>query len=98
MGNFLLQRGLLIYILAPRSCDLYMIFLQYLRALFVCIYLAVSTDHMVVTYATDGHRVAGYILALACRGPTRLKGLSLRINIIRILFNCLFLEWMRCGE
>ena len=26
MGNFLLQRGLLIYVLTPRSCDLYMIF------------------------------------------------------------------------
>ena len=26
MGNFLLQRGLLIYILAPESCDSYMIF------------------------------------------------------------------------
>ena len=24
MGNFLLQRGLLIYILAPESCDSYM--------------------------------------------------------------------------
>ena len=27
MGNFLLQRGLLIYILAPESCDSYMMIL-----------------------------------------------------------------------
>ena len=34
MGSFLLQRGLLIYILAPESCDSYMIILQLLHALF----------------------------------------------------------------
>ena len=65
MGNFLLQRALLIYILTPRSCDLYMIFyLNYEFCLFeFC--LVVSTDHMVVTCATVGHRAARYILALA---------------------------------
>ena len=53
------------YILAPESCDSYMIFLQYLQALFICICLSVSTGHMFVTFATGGHRTARYILALA---------------------------------
>ena len=65
MGNFLLQRCLLIYVLAPESCDSYMIILELLCLLFICICLAVSTDHMFVTFATDGHRAARYILALA---------------------------------
>ena len=65
MGNFLLQRGLLIYILALESCDSYMIILQLLHLLFICICLVVSTGHMFVTFATDGHRAARYILALA---------------------------------
>ena len=65
MGNFLLQRGLLIYILAPRSCDLYMIFYNIYEFCFICICLVVSTDHMVMTSATNGHRAARYILALA---------------------------------
>ena len=65
MGNFLLQRGLLIYVLTPRSCDLYMIFyINYEFCLFVIVWV-VSTDHMVVTCVTDGRRAAGYILALA---------------------------------
>ena len=65
MGNFLLQRGLLLYVLAPRSCDLYMIFNNNYELCFVCNCLAVSTDHMVVTCASDGHRAARFILALA---------------------------------
>ena len=65
MGNFLLQRFVLIYILAPESCDSYMIFYNKLRVLFVCVCLSVSTDHMLVTFATDGHRAARYVLALA---------------------------------
>ena len=65
MGNFLLQRGLLIYVLTPRSCDLYMIFYNnYEFCLFVFV-LGISTDHMVVMSATDGHGAARYILALA---------------------------------
>ena len=65
MGDFLLPRGLLIYILTPESCDSYMIILLLLCPLFICICLAISTDHLFVTLATDGHRVARYILALA---------------------------------
>ena len=65
MGNFLLQRGLLIYILTPRSCDLYMNFYNnYEFCLFVFVW-SFLTDHMVVTCATDGHRAARYILAVA---------------------------------
>ena len=60
MGKFLLQRGLLIYIFAPESCDSYMIFYNYYK---FCLF--VSTDHMIVTFATDGHRAARYILAVA---------------------------------
>ena len=62
MGNLLLQRGLLIYILAFESCDSYMIFYNNYEFCF-CICLLVSTDHMSVTFATDGHRAARYILA-----------------------------------
>ena len=65
MGNFLLQRGLLIYVLTPESCDSYMIILQLLCSLFICVCLVVSTSHMFVTFVTDGHRAARYILALA---------------------------------
>ena len=66
IGNFLLQRVLLIYILAPESCDSYMIFYNNYELFFIiCICLSVSTHHMFVTFATDGHRAAGYILALA---------------------------------
>ena len=40
MGNFLLQRVLLIYILAPESCDSYMIFYNnYEFCLFVFVWL-----------------------------------------------------------
>ena len=43
MGNFLLQRGLLLYILAPESCDSYMIFYNnYELCLFVFICLFLS--------------------------------------------------------
>ena len=65
MGNFLLQRVVLIYILAPESCDSYMIFYNNYKFLFICICLSISTDHMFVMFVTDGHRAAGYILALA---------------------------------
>ena len=65
MGNFLLQRVLLIYILAPESHDSYMIFYNSYEFLFVCICLVVSTDHVIVTFATDGNRVARYLLAVA---------------------------------
>ena len=65
MRNFLLQRGLLIYILTPESCDSYMINLQLTHALFICICLSISTDHMFVMYVTDGHSAARYILAMA---------------------------------
>ena len=65
MGNFLLQRGLLLYVLAPRSCDLYMFFYNnYELCLFVFVW-SFSTDHMFIMFATDGHRAARYILALA---------------------------------
>ena len=64
MGNFLLQRGFLIYILTPRSCDLYMVLYNNYEFCFIGICLGVSTDHMVVTFTTDGHRAARYILAL----------------------------------
>ena len=55
MGNFLLQRGLLIYILTPESCDSYMIILQLLCLCLFVFVLVVSTDHMSVTFVTDGH-------------------------------------------
>ena len=42
MGNFLLQRGLLLYILAPESCDSYMIF--YNNDEFVYLYLFARTN------------------------------------------------------
>ena len=65
MGNFLLQRGLLIYILAPESCDPHMIFYNNCEfCLFVFVW-PFQSDHMIVTFATDGHRAARYILALA---------------------------------
>ena len=64
MGNFLLQRGLLIYVLAPESCDSYMTFYNN-YCLFICICLPILTDHMFVTFVTDGYRVARYILAMA---------------------------------
>ena len=60
MGNSLLQRGLLLYVLTPESGDPYMIFYNYYK---FCLF--VSTDHMIVTFATDGHRAARYILAVA---------------------------------
>ena len=65
MGNFLLQRGHLLYVLSPESCDSYMIILLLLHLLFVCICLVISTDHMFVTFATDGQRVGRHKLALA---------------------------------
>ena len=64
MGNLLLQKGLLTYVLAPESCDSYMIFYNN-YVLVCCICLSVSTVHMFVTFVTDGHRTARYILALA---------------------------------
>ena len=65
MGNFLLQKGLLIYILTPESCDSYMFFYNYYEfCLFVFVW-PFSTDHMFVTFATDGHRAARYILVVA---------------------------------
>ena len=65
MGNFLLQRGLLIYILALESCDSYMVFYnnyKFCLFIFVCQYQQVTC---LLMFATDGHRAAGYILALA---------------------------------
>ena len=65
MGNLLLQRGLLIYILAPESCDSYMIFYnnyEFCSFVFVWSYQQITCLMML---ATDGHRVAGCMLALA---------------------------------
>ena len=45
MGNFLLQKGLLIYILAPESCDSYMIFYnnyKFCLFVFVCLYQQIT--------------------------------------------------------
>ena len=67
MGDFLLQRVLLIYILIPESCDSYMIFYNNYELclfVFVCQYQQITCR---VMFVTDGCRAARYILALAQR-------------------------------
>ena len=65
MGNFLLQRGLLICILAPESCDSYMIFYNnYELCLFVFVYQYQQITCLVM-FVTDGCKAARYMLALA---------------------------------
>ena len=67
MGDFLLQRGLLIYILAPESCDSYMIFYnnyEFCLFVFVCQYQQITC---LVMFVTDGRKAVRYILALAQR-------------------------------
>ena len=91
MGNFLLQRGLLIYVLTPRSCDLYMIF--YVIYEFVCLYLFGrsnrSHDRDICNWWSQSGQV---YIGLGLWGPITLKGLSLEINKLEISFNCLFLS------
>ena len=65
MGNSLLQRGLLIYILTPESCYSYMIFYNNYRFYLFVFVWSYQQITCLVTFATDGHRAARYILALA---------------------------------
>ena len=46
MGNFLLQRGLLIYILAPESCDSYMIFYNNYVLVYLCLFVRFNRSHV----------------------------------------------------
>ena len=46
MGNFLLQRGLLIYILAPQSCDSYMIFYNNYEFVYLYLFGHINRSHV----------------------------------------------------
>ena len=46
MGNFLLQRGLLIYILAPESCDSHMIFYNNYKLVHLYLFVCINRSHV----------------------------------------------------
>ena len=46
MGNFLPQRSLLIYILAPESCDSYMIFYNNYKFVYLYLFGHINRSHV----------------------------------------------------
>ena len=46
MGNFLLQRGLLIYTLTPGSCDPYMIFYNNYVLVYFYLFVHINRSHV----------------------------------------------------
>ena len=46
MGNFLLQRGLLIYVLAPESCDSYITFYNNYVLVYLYLFAHIARSHV----------------------------------------------------